>query len=84
MSFLAGDLCFDLGNPSTDNSKGQIPDFCMFQNASHVQNPFASLLKESFFPLLSLATKEKKQQIKNKTVLLQTSFFYRYFMDVVC
>lgn len=87
MSFLAGALCFDIGNPIADNSKGQIPDFRMFQNASHVEHPFTSLLKEFFFfpsfPCYKRAT--KKQQIKNKPVLLQTSFiFNRYFMDVIC
>lgn len=44
MSLLACDLCFDRGNPITDNSEGQILNFDVFQNTS--------VLKESFFSFL--------------------------------
>lgn len=54
MSLLACDLCFDIGNPIMDNLEGQIPNFYVFQNASHVEHCFASVLKESFFSFLPL------------------------------
>lgn len=82
MSFLAGALCFDIGNPIADNSKGQIPE-----NASHVEHPFTSLLKEFFFPLFPLLQKSYEEAAdKEQTSSPPNIFFFfnRYFMDVVC
>lgn len=78
MSFLAGALCFDIGNPIADNSKGQIPDFRMFQNASHVEHPFTSLLKEFFFfPLFPLLQKSYEEAAdKEQTSSPPNIFFF--------
>jgi len=59
MSLLACDLCFDIGNPIMDNLEGQIPNFYVFQDTSHDEHCFASVLKDSFFsfpPLLRNTT----------------------------